>query len=311
MTNYFLVGDVGGTKTTLAIVSENHKFVKEGYFLNANFFSFEEMLFAFLEGKKIRGAVFGVAGKVDFGISKMTNLNWTLSEDEIRKNLKVERVHLINDLEATGYGLSSLSKNQLIYIQEGEVHDNGIESIIAPGTGLGESFVLSQNGVISVFPTEGGHVDFAPTNELEVDICEALKKNYGHVSYERILSGPGISFLESFFSDEEKKKPEDIYQLAIKGDKNALKAFDVFFSVLAKEASNLALKTLSTKGVYIAGGIIKKANALLDYAEFRANFSNKGRYAPFLKKLPIKIVLDEKINLFGAINFYKKRPKIN
>jgi glucokinase len=306
MTNYFLCADIGGTKTTLAIVSENHKFVKEGYFLNAKFFSFEELLFQFLNGEKVVAAVFGVAGKVEKEFCKVTNLPWTLNLKDLKYALKTEDVFFLNDLEAIAYGIESVSEDKLIYINRGEASSFGVTSIIAPGTGLGESFIYNSDEKMIVFPTEGGHADFAAASSLEVEVYEKLQKIYGHVSYERILSGDGISFLESFFSKREKKPAEVVFQNATNGEQTARKAFEFFFNVLARESSNLALKTLSGNGVYISGGIIRKSFKLLNYETFLSTFLDKGRFSSFLKKVPIKIVLEEKINLFGAINFYKK-----
>ena len=264
---------------------------------------------------QVNYACFGIAGPVAHGRCRVTNLPWEASEGRIRTSLCLKRVQLINDLTATALAIPILKKNELYVLQKGRAQKEGNLALVAPGTGFGESIVVFERGRYIPVPSEGGHIDFAPGNETEVRLWRYLKERYGHVSFERILTGHGLSEIHSFILDS---NPVGKYKRILKrlgeGDpaiiisdeamtgkvKSCKTAMDMFLSILGAAAGNLALTGMATGGVYLGGGIPPKILTKLKDKRFLSSFMDKGRFKGLLEKMPVYVILNDKAALLGA-----------
>jgi glucokinase len=324
-TSVILGGDIGATKTVLALFRERDgkiQAIREQVYKSQEFPQFEQILAKFLadgEPVQIRAACLGVAGPVRDGRCKTTNLPWFLDEQNLAKSLDVKSVCLLNDLAATAYGMLFLSPSQMAVLNQGHPpKKKGNIAVVAAGTGLGEAF-LCWNGQ-DYFPvaSEGGHVDFAPQTDQEIELFRFLQSEYGHVSYERILSGPGILNIYKFlratgFAPEpewlrkrlQSSDPSPIItEIGLRqGHELCTETLALFTSIYGAEAGNLALKGLSLAGVYLGGGIAPKILDKLKDGTFMQAFSNKGRYSDLLKKIPVKVSLNDRTGLIGAARY--------
>jgi glucokinase len=317
---YVLAGDIGGTKTNLGIFSKGvsgpRPEVFEKYASN-QYPDFASIVALFLKQNPfpISCACFGIAGPVRNGRCSVTNLPWIVSESQIKSRFNFKSVRLINDLTATAYAIPYLKKNELHLLNKGRKQKDGNLALIAPGTGLGESIVVIQNNTYIPVPSEGGHVDFAPTNDKEVGLLRYLQKIYDHVSLERILTGKGLADIHSFLISSgayleskgllKKMKDTDpptvISDEALNGrSRSCTAALDIFISILGSAAGNLALTAMSTGGVYLGGGIAPKILAKLRGDKFLTSFSAKGRFKDLLEKMPVHVILNDKAALLGA-----------
>ncbi len=314
-----LAGDVGGTKSSLVLFQISNgqlSILKEGIYPTRDHKSFVALAGSFL-GKKsspIDGVCLGVAGPVNQGKVQGTNFPWEITVDKIRKGLRVKWVSLINDMEANAYGLSALQHKDLEILKSGsEIAGNA--AIISSGTGLGEAGLYWDGAQYHPFATEGGHCDFSPRNELDIELWRFLHQKYGHVSWERVVSGPGICdihyFLRQFRNQPEPKGffeenlKEDcakvITTAALEGsDPICVETLELFIRFLAAEAAQLALKTKATGGIYIGGGIVPKILKGINKELFHKNFVQSGRMNPLLEMVPVTVVLNEKTALLGA-----------
>jgi glucokinase len=263
-------------------------------------------------GKEIKAAVFGLPGPIANGAGRLTNLGWTVDADELRKTLpKGCRTVLINDLQAMGEGVFTLGDADIAWLGCPQTKNRlpskaqpGTFAVIAPGTGLGETAVTDGAACAS----EGGHCDFAPTSEMQVRLWRYLAAQYGHVSFERILSGPGLVNLAGFFmqesgieTPENMLSPEEVTRQALNGDCPACKnALDTFSVVLGAEAGNLALKTMATSGVFIGGGIAPKILKKLSDGALLNAFCAKGRLSGLVSKISLGVILNEDTPLRAA-----------
>lgn len=317
-----LSGDIGGTKTYLALFSYRDGVldaVREGAYQNDRYSGPEEVLRDFLrvgEARAIEAASFGIACPVVGNRCVLTNLNWTVDGNAMKGTFGLKRITLINDLEAIGWGVDLLSPQDLYELQAG-VSRQGNAALIAAGTGLGEA-ILFWNGSAHVpSASEGGHTDFGPKDPLEAELLSFLMKKYGHVSYERIVSGMGLENIYEFLrAREDGGEPEWLRQRfetegvapvvseeGMKGsDKHCKDALHMFVSVYGAEAGNLALKALATRGVYIGGGIAPKIIEALSDGTFLAAFEGKGRFADFMRTIPVRVILNDRTGLIGAAN---------
>jgi glucokinase len=311
MRNRFLVGDIGGTKTALAIVSEENLFERVEEFSSNAYTSFESVVLEFLKNETVSAACFGVAGPIENKKCKLTNLSWEIDGEELSKKLKVSEVFLLNDLVAAGYGIKNVGKESFFEINRGRVVESGTQAVISPGTGLGEAFILRET-VYQPVPSEGGHADFAPRNDLEIELFCFLRAKFGHVSYERVLSGGGLSHLYEFFSKGKKKEPKEVTkEFELFGfESDAGKAISLFCEILGAEAANLALKTYATGGVFIGGGVSLKLSGVLKKKDhFMRGFLDKGRFSSFLKNIPVNFLQDSQVSLKGCSFFLQKKGK--
>lgn len=315
-----LAGDIGGTKTILALFSEEGKGLRplrEETFPSGDYPDFGEALKEFLkEGKPaLRCAAFGVAGPVLNGRCETTNLPWVVDAAKIARRFSIPSVTLLNDLEAAAYGTLTLTERDFLVLNRAPSETApGNRAIIAAGTGLGEGILFWDGSAYRPSASEGGHADFAPRDPLQVALLEFLWKKYPAVSYERILSGPGLLNVYHFLKEAGGEEPpwlsrrlaeEDpaavVSEVALSGKADlCVKALDLFVSVYGAEAGNLALKALATGGVDIGGGIAPKIREKLRDGTFMKAFIDKGRFAPLMSRIPVRVILNEKTGLLGA-----------
>lgn len=318
-----LAGDIGGTKTLLALFScEGVSVVPidERSFPSQHYADLEEAIDAFLRGRKVspQRACFGVAGPVAHGQCETTNLPWVVDAQRISRRFEIPSVILLNDLEATAYGTLGLTEDECGTLNPGHADLQGNRAIIAAGTGLGESILFWDGVRHRPSASEGGHSDFAPRNPLEIELLEYLLRRHPHVSYERILSGPGLLNIYHFLKDTDRGKeppwlaerlarenPDAVISELALSRKAALcvKALALFVSVYGAEAGNLALKAQATGGIYVGGGIAPKiVDGLLD-GTFMKAFVDKGRFSSWLNRIPVRVILNEKTALQGATRY--------
>ena len=318
-----MAADVGGTKTLMGlfhIMDGKPEVIMTKKYASRDFDSLGSILQVFLKDCKCTGtplaAAFGIPGPVENGFVKSTNLPWVLDEKILRKKTGIAKVRLINDLAATAYSLPQLAPNELVTIKEGKHVENPERHVIlAPGTGLGQSFLIVKNGQKIVIPSEGGHTGFAPSTEIECDLLRFLMKKFSHVSFERLISGIGLPNIFDFLVEEKKEKPQSetleqmktidrgrvISEMAMEEKDNVcVKALDIFISILGTHAGNLALTFLPDGGIYLAGGIPYKILPKLKEHNFLDNFLDKGRMSEILEHIPIKLITNNQAALKGA-----------
>ncbi len=313
-----LAGDVGGTKTWLRIDRwENGKprVVAERLYKSEDYADIAQMLEELLREHKDRidGACLAVAGPIVAQSAKLTNLPWIASARTIASRFKIPRVTLINDFEAIGWGIQALSSRKLLTLQRGNPNQEGMRALVGAGTGLGVCLVGMTSQGPQVYASEGGHVSFAPQGEEQINLLRFLTARYGRVSVERPLSGSGLVNIFEFLTEtrpacsellremEEGDSAAAITKYALENrDPLAVKAVDIFASIYGAFSGDLALLTLATGGVFIAGGIAPKIRAKLEDGTFVRAFCDKGRYEALLQTIPVYVVLDEKAGLLGA-----------
>jgi glucokinase len=315
-----LAGDIGGTNTRLAFFEgtpEHLTPVTLEVFANRGRKGLEEIAAGFLAKNKLtpKVACFGIAGAVRDGYVETTNLPWTVSAKKVAADLGIEDVVLINDLEANAHGIAMLSDSDFVTLSAGDPLPGGNRALISAGTGLGEAGLLAERGDYRPFPSEGGHVDFAPRNELEIDLLRYLMGRFGHVSYERVLSGPGLFNVYQFLRDTGRgEEPAELRDAIAQGDPSAaisksalagacalaVQTLDLFVSIYGAEAGNLALKVVATGGLFVGGGIAPKIIERLRTAAFMQSFQDKGRAAGLLKQIPVRVITNDKTALLGA-----------
>jgi glucokinase len=318
-----LAGDIGGTKTVLAICDASLAIVREAIYPCADYPSLEAILDEFVtpgERSGLAGACFGVAGPVVAGTAKITNLPWTISAAVLAEQLGGIPVALINDLQATALGMLVLPDAAFAVLQPpaaaGGAATGATIAVIAPGTGLGEALLVSDGARYRALPSEGGHADFAPGTDDEIALLRYLRGRHGdHVSYERVLSGAGIGDLYDFvrtttgaaepawLTDEIANHDRNavISRVALDGkDPACTRALDMFAEILGAEAGNLALRGLATGGVVIGGGIPPKILPALRAPRLIDRFNAKGRFASWTRTLSVRVALEPRAALFGA-----------
>ena len=314
-----LAGDVGGTKVNLALydfVDGTLRNTRESLYPAREYSGLEAIVREFLGADVPTAACFGVPGPVRDGRLRLTNLPWTLDSRELSKSLKIEHVFLINDLQANGYGIAELKADQVYTLSEGDARQIGNRALISAGTGLGESFMIWDGRHYVPYPSEGGHSDFAPRNELEIELLRYLVARFGHVSYERVLSGPGLFNIYRFLKESRgMEEPSWLAEHFSAGDDASatistaalagkaeicVKALDLFVSIYGAEAGNMALRFKSVRGLYVGGGIAPKILDKLKDGTFMRSFIDKGRYTELLAAMPVQVVLNPQAGLRGA-----------
>lgn len=300
----YIAGDIGGTHTRLAIF-DGKSVVKEKKYLSQKFSHLEEILQDFLT-EKVEAGCFAIAGPILQRQCKATNLPWIVDAEKLSQKFKINQLFLINDLEAAAWGVSVLKDSQLLTLNEGK-KQKGNQAVIAAGTGLGEAGIFWDGESYHPFACEGGHANFAPCNEKEDKLLHSLRQKYGHVSYERLLSGAGIEHLYEQLSGKQDSQAFSITEKALDGSsKICSQTLDWFVSIYGSEAGNLALKFLALGGVYIAGGIAPKIASILQNGLFMKAFCDKGRFEPLLSTIAVKVVLTDDVALFGALNYTER-----
>jgi glucokinase len=315
-----LAGDVGGTKTNLALYDRRGSGlipVRETSLQSRQFDSLEAAIQRFLESgprQSIDAACLGVAGPVVEGRCVATNLPWIIDEQVLSQAIPAGKVRLLNDLEAAGYGVLVLPASELRTLQA-RAPKRGSMAVIAAGTGLGEAMIVREGERHVVIATEGGHTDFAPRGDLEEDLLKYLRKEFGRVSVERILAGPGFFNLYRFLRDTgwAKESPEVADKVrsgdpaavitsraSSDGDPLCVKVVEMFVSIYGAEAGNLALKTLAVGGVIVGGGIAPRIVDWMAAGGFIAAFKDKGRLSPLMDAIPVQVAINPKAPLLGA-----------
>jgi len=318
-----LAGDIGGTKTVIGLfeqAGDRLQAVREETFPSKSYATLEAILDRFLGGGSrpaLRSACFGVAGPVIEGRSKTTNLPWELDEPTLEKALQIPRAKLLNDLEAAAYGMLHLDPTDLCVLQPGLKRQGNI-AVIAAGTGLGQAILYWDGAHHHPIASEGGHADFAPHTDSEMELLIYLRREFGHVSCERLLSGPGLFNIYRFLRDSgDATEPEWLRQRIAQGDPGTVisqtglagehplctRALDLFISVYGTEAGNLALKALSVGGVYIGGGIAPKILPRLQDGAFVRAFTDKGRLSDLMRSIEVKVALNPRAPLIGAAHY--------
>lgn len=314
-----LAGDIGGTKTLLRLAETGGAVLADLRFDSGAYAGLKQIVAEFLRdhaGDEIAGACFGVAGPVVGSRANITNLPWQIDAADIAAEFHIPEVRLINDFQAVAYGIEALDAGDLATLQAGTPVEGGVRAVIGAGTGLGEGFMTWQGGYYEAFPSEGSHADFAPADALQVGLLRHLAGRFGHVSYERLLSGPGLVNIFEFLRDSagrpasaELLEAMEIYDTAaaishcaLAGkDELAAAALELFVRIYGAEAGNLALKVLARGGVYIAGGIAPQIIDKLKEGQFVRAFADKGRFAGLLAGIPVHVVLNPEVGLLGAV----------
>ena len=315
-----LAGDIGGTNARLAYFQpQNGRFqlVSERVFPSRDHRGLGEIVTRFLDesGTRPEAACFGIAGPVRNGRVETSNLPWVIEQSVLANQIHLAATLLINDLEASAWGIDALGIEDLVTLNPGAGSVAGNQAVVAPGTGLGEAGLFWDGSRHHVFACEGGHTDFAPRGELQIELLRFLATKFGHVSYERILSGPGLVNVYEFLCASgcgrdsaelsAAMKAGDpaaaISQAALTGkDSLAGKALDLWIAVYGAETSNLGLKIMSTGGLFLAGGISPKILPRLKGSLFMEAFLDKGRMRPLVEAMPVHVVTYEKAGLLGA-----------
>jgi glucokinase len=318
-----LAGDIGGTHSRLALFKEERgplRLVEEKTYRSLDHKSLEEIVNLFLRdaAQRVRSGCLGIAGPVFRGRAQATNLPWIADAAEIARQSGIESVWLINDLEAHATGIGDLEAADLVSLDSAAPRD-GNAALIAAGTGLGEAGMYWDGTRHRVFAAEGGHADWAPRSELEISLHKYLSKKFGHVSCERVLSGPGLKNVYDFLRDSNLESEPDWLRddLAQAVDPAAIisqrgleatapiceRALDIFVAVYGAEAGNLALRMLATAGVFLSGGIAGKILPKLCAPLFREAFTDKGRMHSLLETVPVKVITNERVGLIGAARY--------
>ena len=314
-----LAGDIGGTNARLAYFQPQNgqlRLVSERVFPSREYSELGEIVSKFLEGAATRPdvACFGIAGPVHNGRVETSNLPWVIEQSRLAKQIQLPATVLINDLEANAWGIGALNPQDLLPLNQ-VAPSAGNQAVIAPGTGLGEAGLFWNGSQHQVFACEGGHADFAPQGELQIELLEFLASRYGHVSYERVLSGPGLVNVYEFLrgkgcGDEpagfsaqlaQADPAAAISRAALNGTNHlAEQALDLWTSVYGAEAGNLALKAMATGGIFLGGGISPKILPKLTGPLFMRAFLEKGRLRPLLESIPVQVITNDKAGLLGA-----------
>ncbi len=315
-----LAGDIGGTNARLAffdVADGRFNLVSASVFPSREFAGLDQIVAKFVDTSNLHpeAACFGVAGPVRNGRVEASNLPWVIESKRLADALHLKAAVLINDLEANAWGIASLDPKDVVALNQVKGDPIGNQAVISAGTGLGEAGMYWDGNRHHIFATEGGHADFAPRDELEIDLFRYLSGRFGHVSYERVLSGPGLVNVFHFLRDTGRgTEPQWLTDEMLHTDPAAAissaglsgkcptceHALDLFVSVFGAEAGNLALKVMATGGVYLGGGIAPKLLAKLSGPLFMHAFLGKGRMQPLLESMPVKVITNDKTALMGA-----------
>lgn len=290
-----IAGDVGGTKTLLRRVDESGATVDEARFDSAAYATFDDLLRAF-DTRDVDAACFAVAGPVFAGRAEVTNLGWDMDESALARAFAIPRVSLINDFYAVALGVPLLGENDLLSLQKGERDRNAPIGILGAGTGLGEALLVHGQ----VVPTEGGHQDFAPQDEEQARLFLELHRRHGHVSWERVVSGMGLTNIHTFLGGAA-LTPAEIAERAEAGDPRARHTFEIFVDAYGSEAGNLALRVLARGGIFLAGGVAAKNREWFTDGRFLEAFLRKGRFRDLLATMPVDLIVNQEVGLMGAV----------
>jgi glucokinase len=323
-----LAGDIGGTNARLAffdVLDGQFNQISVSIYPSRQYSGLDEIVAKFVSDSSLRPdrACFGIAGPVRNGRVETSNLPWIVDSERLAAELHVQKTTLINDLEANAWGIPALNPKDVVELNQVKGTPCGNQAVIAAGTGLGEAGMYWDGAQHQVFACEGGHADFAPRNELEIDLFRYLSARFGHVSYERIISGPGLVNVYRFLRDTNRgsepkwltdemsnSDPAAAISKAASEGKCSLceQAVDIFVSIYGAETGNLALRLMATGGVYLAGGIAPKMLSKLSSPLFMQSFLSKGRMQPLLESIPVRVITNDKTALLGAARYAAIKP---
>ncbi len=318
-----LAGDIGGTKTVLGLYAPDrdvHDPIVIDRQPSREFNSLQDLVASFLDrhNASVSHATFGVAGPVIGGRAQITNLPWSLDESALKDALNIKSVILLNDLQAMASAVPVLGDDEVDLIKTGRKSSNGAIGVIAPGTGLGEAFLVWNDRSHVAYPSEGGHASFAPADKQQVELLQYMRRMYDHVSFERVCSGRGIPGLYEFIrdtSDQSEKQPvaeaitraDDATPVIIDAALDAeppcplcQATLSLFVRILGSEAGNLAMKVMATGGIYLGGGIPPRILPALKTGEFVEAFTHKGRLSDMLANIPVSVIVGHNVALMGA-----------
>lgn len=317
-----LAGDIGGTNSRLAVFdveNDSYRILASERYASADYSSLEAIVEEFLREHPIdcTRACFGVAGPVIGDRVEATNLRWTVGARDLEEVARVEAAWLLNDLEAQAYGIATLEPDDFVVLNPGHAGASGNAALIAAGTGLGEAGMFWDGESHRPFASEGGHASFAPRDELEIALLGYLSEKFGHVSWERVVSGPGFVSIHDFLIDYRhvdasskhvlamrKEDPSAITKAARDGScELCVEAMDIFVGLYGAEAANLALKFLARGGIYIGGGIAPKIVGFLRRPVFMERFLDKGRMRDVLEGIPVRVIVRKGVALLGAARY--------
>ncbi|HSP33556.1 MAG TPA: glucokinase [Thermoanaerobaculia bacterium] len=296
-----IAGDIGGTKTFLRCVEASGEISAERRFDSARYATFDDLLRDFLPlcGVPVDAACFAVAGPVLDARAEVTNLKWLMESWKLEAAFGIPRVTLINDFYAVAVGVPLLADEDLVSLQKGNRDPNAPIGILGAGTGLGEAMVTRPGDAWVVIPGEGGHADFAPQGDEQMRLLAMLQKKYGHVSWERVISGMGLTSIYEFLTGRA-EDPANIAELAQRGDPKAVHTFEIFVDIYGAEAGNMGLRLLARGGIFLAGGIAAKNIAFFTDGRFVRAFLHKGRFAELLREMPVDVIVNEHVGIIGA-----------
>jgi len=316
-----LTADIGGTKTVLAVARKKEagiELLALKRYESRKFASFDDILDSYQSENPsitIQALCAAVAGPIIDNRCVPTNLKMTIDGGQLVRKFGLDRAIILNDLEASGYGLEMIPGSSLVKIRGETTHGNRV--LISPGTGLGESIIHFIDGRYIPIPSEGGHTDFAPFNGATMRLWSFLKRSQTRVAVEDLLSGPGMNNIYKFLVSESGADLKDDVQSDLaaepgaavakwaieQNDHSAIQAIHLFLDILAAESGNLALKAMSYGGIYIGGGIVPQLIRFLDKTKFGSIMADKGTHRLILEKMPIFVVNDTRLPLYGAANF--------
>ena len=321
MDGRYLAGDIGGTKTRLALYSTQagiYDPLEKETFPSQDYSSLEDILQTFMADKpfRLKGASFGIAGPIIENRAQVTNLSWVVDVDNLNKVVGDVPINLMNDLHAIASAIPYLKLHDMEILIRGEPDAQGAKAVVAPGTGLGEGFLVWDGEQYQPYPSEGGHASFGPETPLQLELLNYMDPIFGHVSYERVCSGMGIPNLYNFLRDGKGMREPDWLQKELHAVEDptpiiakaalenkaeiCMKTMELFISILGSEAGNLALKVLATGGIYLGGGIPRRIIPLLREDNFRSAFTDKGRFAKMLCEVPVYVITHPQAGVFGA-----------
>jgi glucokinase len=322
-----LAADVGGTNLKLALArcgGGEREILGRTVYHSRDYTALAAAVTAFLNDLRFQGcgpvaaACFAVAGPVENGRARLTNLPWGVDEDAVARELGIPHVRVINDFAAAGLGIAELAESDFLTLQGGSAIERGDRVVIGAGTGLGVAWLIwdGERHRYRVHPSEGGHADFAPNDALQDELLAHLRRERGHVSAERVLSGPALAAIFDFLRQRDRIEPISalaeamtkgdpagaIAEFALSGgDSLAVRALDLFVSAYGAFAGNMALVALAHGGIYVAGGIAPKIAKKLEDGTFIRAFRSKGRFRALLESIPVKVVKNEQVGLLGAV----------
>ena len=319
-----LAADVGGTKTAiaLALAGPQPQILAQRVFASQGYPSLQSIVMEFLEGARaatgdeaITAACFALAGPVDDHFGTLTNLGWQVEADALKRAFRIGRVRLVNDFAAVGRGIEYLRPSDIETLQPGQPVEHGVRLVVGAGTGLGMCLVTWQGSGYAVHSSEAGHADFAPVDPVQDQLLLHLRREFGRVSYERVVSGPGLTrifaFLEATGAAASRELKEAFQRrddaeviaefAAARNDPVAMRALDIFVTAYGAFAGNMALAALARGGVFLAGGIAPKIAPKLKDGVFIGAFVNKGRFRGLLSTIPVHVVMAPEIGLYGAL----------